>query len=145
MGHVNKLMKCAMLMRHVTPKNNIPLSFLRSDWLLPEVALLTTVIIYRPEGRGSGGFFFGGGGGHLNFRRTERGSFVNHRKKFRRIQCLDNTSLKACKINASILLGKKCLQSQLVLSFTRADVPPVASPCIVVLDFPLAFLLSSCC
>ena len=45
--------------------------------------------------------------------------------------CLDNTSLKACKINASILLGDKCLQSQLVLSFTRADLPRVASPCIV--------------
>ena len=42
------------------------------------------------------------------------------------------------------MLGDKCLQSQLVISFTRADVPLVASPCIVFLDFPLAFLLSSC-
>ena len=42
------------------------------------------------------------------------------------------------------MLGDKCLQSQLVISFTRADVPRVASPCIVFLDFPLAFLLSSC-
>ena len=38
--------------------------------------------------------------------------------------------MKACKINASILLGDKCVQSQLVLSFTRADVPRVGSPCI---------------
>ena len=50
---------------------------------------------------------------------------------------MDNTSLKACKINAYILLGDKCLQSQLVLSFTRADVPPVASPCIFFLTFLL--------
>ena len=59
---------------HVTQKNNTPLSFLRSDWLLPEVALLTTVIIYRPGGRGVRRLFcLGGGGGHLNFRRKERG------------------------------------------------------------------------
>ena len=38
--------------------------------------------------------------------------------------------MKACKINTSILLGEKCLRSQLVISFPTADVPRVASPCI---------------
>ena len=48
----------------------------------------------------------------------------NHWNKFRRIQndhsnLLDNASLRAYKINASILLrDKKCLQSQFVLTAT---------------------------
>ena len=52
--------------------------------------------------------------------------------------------MKACKINTSILLGEKCLRSQLVLSFPTADVPRVASPCIFFWDLPCfpSFFLS---
>ena len=42
MGHVNKLMTYSMLMRQVTQNTIAPLSFLRSDWLLPSAATLTT-------------------------------------------------------------------------------------------------------
>ena len=41
-GYVNKLMRDPMLMRHVNQKTIAPLSFLRSDWLLPSVAMYTT-------------------------------------------------------------------------------------------------------
>ena len=56
--------------------------------------------------------------------------------------CLDNATLKACKINTSILLGEKSLRSQLVLIFPTANVPRVASPRIVFLWIFLVFFLS---
>ena len=42
MGQVNKLMTCPMLMRYVTQKKIALLSFLRSDWSLPSLAICTT-------------------------------------------------------------------------------------------------------
>ena len=56
--------------------------------------------------------------------------------------CFDNATLKACKINTSILLGEKSLRSQLVLIFPTANVPRVASPRIVFLWIFLVFFLS---
>ena len=41
-GQVNKLMTYPMLMSHTPKKDNSPLSFPRSDWLLPSLAMLTT-------------------------------------------------------------------------------------------------------
>ena len=44
MGHVNSDDVFPMLMSHVTPKTIHILSFLRSDWLLPQWAIFTTEV-----------------------------------------------------------------------------------------------------
>ena len=47
-----------MLMSHTPQKDNSPLSFSRSDWLLPSLAMLTAVAQHCMEGMGEETLFF---------------------------------------------------------------------------------------
>ena len=133
-----------MLMRHVTQKT-IPhcLFCALIGYYQTEPCWLLSLFIAR-EGGGSGAFFWERGVTWILGEQNGE-SFVNHRKNLEEFNAWTILVWKHVKLMRPFYWEKKCLQSQLVLSFTRADVPPVASPYIVVWDCPLAFLLSSCC